>query len=65
LLYGEQFRFPSSSEWRLRILSGKAWISFEGQDFILGSGESLAVPKVKNGGIISAMGKEALFYEIT
>jgi hypothetical protein len=46
-------------------LSGKAWVSFGGQDYILGSDDSLAVPKVKNGAIISALGNEALFFEIT
>ena len=65
LLYREQLRFPSSSGWLLRILSGKAWLSFGGQDFSLLSGDSLAVPKVKNGAIISAMDKEILLFEIT
>lgn len=65
LLHNEQFRFPSSSAWRLRILSGKAWLTFGGQDYSLASGDSLAVPRVRNGAIISTMGEDALFLEIT
>jgi hypothetical protein len=65
LLHGEEFRFPSSSEWRLRILSGKAWLSFGGQDFSLVNGDHLAVPRVRNGSIISPVGEDALFLEIT
>ena len=65
LLCGEEFRFPSFSEWRLSILSGKAWVTFGGQDFFLGSDDGLTVPKVKHGAILSVMGKEALFFEIT
>ncbi|MFZ1040327.1 MAG: hypothetical protein WCA79_09055 [Anaerolineales bacterium] len=56
---------PSSSEWLLRILSGMAWISFEGQDFFLGNDESLVIPKAKNAAIISAARNAALFPEIT
>jgi hypothetical protein len=65
LLRGEEFRFPGSSEWRLRILSGKAWLSFGGQDFSLVNGDHLAVPRVRNGAIISPVGEDALFLEIT
>lgn len=65
LLYSEQFRFPRSSRWQVHILSGKAWISFDRKDFLLKSGDCLSVPKIKNGAIISALGNEALFFEIT
>jgi hypothetical protein len=65
LLYGEQLCFPSRSEWLIKVISGIAWISFGGEDFYLTSGESLAVPKVKNGAIISAMGEKPVFIEIT
>jgi hypothetical protein len=63
LLYGEQLRLPDSSR-ELQVLSGRAWVSQDGEDYILGSGESLAVAPRKGGAIISALGGEALFFEI-
>jgi hypothetical protein len=65
LLYREQIRLPSSTGWLLRVLSGKAWVSFDGQDSFPASGDCLAVPRAGNGGIVSAMGNEALLLEAT
>ncbi|HET7838893.1 MAG TPA: hypothetical protein VFL04_03985 [Rectinemataceae bacterium] len=63
LLYGEQLRIPSSSEW-LRILAGKAWVSYSGEDHLLGEGEELDLPRAKGGAVISALGGESLFFEV-
>jgi hypothetical protein len=64
LLYGEQLRIPRSFE-RLRIVSGKSWVTFGGRDFTLLRGESLAISKAHGGAIISAVGGESLLFEVT
>jgi hypothetical protein len=64
LLYGEQLRLPGSSR-NMLVLSGKAWVSFGGEDYILGSGDSLSVAEARDGAIISAVGEEDLFFEVT
>jgi hypothetical protein len=65
LICDEQLRIPNSSEWHLHILSGRAWVSFGGQDFYLGREDRLIIPRVMDGAIISAIGTRALFFEIT
>ncbi len=64
-LYREELVFPNNSDWVIKILSGKAWVTFKGHDFLLCIDESLAIPKAANGAIISAMGNEALFFEVS
>jgi hypothetical protein len=64
LLYGEELSLPSASR-QLQVLSGRAWVSFAGEDYILGSGECLDMIEGKDKAIISAVGGEALFFEIT
>ncbi len=63
LLYGEQLRVPSSSEW-LRVLSGTAWVTAKGEDHVLASGDEIALPRDSNGTVVSAVGHEALFFEV-
>jgi len=63
LLYGEQLSLPSASR-HLQVLSGRAWVSFGGEDYILGSGESLSVDQGRDKAIISAVGGEDLFFEV-
>ncbi|NMB53802.1 MAG: hypothetical protein GYA15_03795 [Leptolinea sp.] len=65
LLYREELVFPGNSGWRIKILSGKAWVTFKGQDFLLCNDESLDIPKTANGAIISAVGNDALFFEVS
>jgi hypothetical protein len=62
LLYGEQLRIPSSSEW-LRILAGRAWVSFSGEDHILDAGDELSVPQARGDAVISSLG-DSLFFEV-
>ncbi|MGO8694867.1 MAG: hypothetical protein ACLQMF_14490 [Rectinemataceae bacterium] len=64
LLHNEVFLLPRSSR-VLQVLSGKAWVSFEGEDRIIESGDSLALSRARNGAVISATGKEALLFEVT
>jgi mannose-6-phosphate isomerase-like protein (cupin superfamily) len=63
LLHGEMLRVPRSSD-RLRILSGSAWVTFGGKDFLLESGEQLTLPKTRYGAVISAVGGDALLFEV-
>jgi hypothetical protein len=62
LLYGELLRIPKSVE-MLRILSGCAWVSAGGRDFVLGCGESLSLSGSSRDAIISAVHGETLFFE--
>lgn len=63
LLHNEVFLQPRSFH-VLHVLSGKAWVSFEGNDRIMESGESLVFSRLRNGAVISATGKEALLFEV-
>jgi hypothetical protein len=65
LLHREELVFPKKSKWIIKILSGKAWVSFNGKDILVGKNENLIIPKDENGAIISAVGKDALFFEVS
>jgi hypothetical protein len=47
----------------LRIVSGTAWVSMEGEDLILKPGEELKLSYCKDSAIVSATGNEPLVYE--
>jgi hypothetical protein len=64
LLYGEQFKLPRASRW-VQVLSGTAWVSFDGKDHILDGGECLSVYKAKGGAIVSALCEKGIVFEIT
>ncbi len=64
LIYGEELRIPCSSK-KLRVLSGTAWVSMGGDDYILVEGECLAITMTKGGAIISALLGEAIFFELS
>ncbi len=63
LLYGEQLCLPASSN-RLAVLSGRAWITFRGEDHVLEGGDCLELARPRDKAIISALGKEELFFEL-
>jgi hypothetical protein len=64
LLHGEAIRVPKAAA-RMRVLSGKAWVTFNGEDVLLGSGEGLALPsKPRYAPVVSAVGEEPLFFEM-
>ncbi len=63
LFHTEVFLLPRFSQ-VLQIRSGKAWVSFEGEDRVLECGDSLTIPRSRYGAVISATGHEALLFEV-
>jgi hypothetical protein len=64
LLRGEALRVPRGAR-RLRVLSGTAWVSLEGEDFVLERCES--IPLAKRPGheaVVSATGRDPLLFEL-
>jgi hypothetical protein len=47
----------------LRIVSGTAWVSMDGEDIILKPGEELNLAYCRHDAIVSAEGDEPLVYE--
>ena len=63
LHYNQLLRLPQQLH-ELEVLSGCAWLTFAGQDIILGSQQVLSIPKSKYGAVISAISKEPLVFEL-
>lgn len=47
----------------LRIVSGTAWVSIDGEDMILNPGDELKLSHGKHKAVVSATGNEPLVYE--
>ena len=47
----------------LRIVSGTAWVSMEGEDIVLNPGEELKLSHGKYNAVVSPVGEEPLVYE--
>jgi hypothetical protein len=47
----------------LRIVSGKAWVSMEGEDTILEPGQEFKLSHGKHQAVVSAVGDDPLVYE--
>ncbi|MBZ0298487.1 MAG: DUF2917 domain-containing protein [Anaerolineae bacterium] len=47
----------------LRIVSGTAWVSMDGEDMILNAGEELKLSHGKHQAVVSATGDDPLVYE--
>jgi mannose-6-phosphate isomerase-like protein (cupin superfamily) len=47
----------------LRIVSGTAWVSMEGEDIVLNPGEELKLSHGKYNAVVSPVGDEPLVYE--
>ena len=62
LLPGELLRVPKSHR-SIRVLSGSAWLSHDGRDHALCSGETVPLARSKYEALVSAEG-ETLFLEI-
>ncbi len=63
LLRSEALNVPERIK-RLRVLSGNAWISFDGRDLILTAGKSFELPSLKRLAVVSAVGCEAVLFEL-
>lgn len=48
----------------LRVVSGQAWITMDGEDFVLSEGEELRLSHGKYDAVVSATGHDPLVYEI-
>lgn len=57
------FRVPSAYR-ELRILSGIAWITGDGEDIILTSGQKASLTSSKGGTVLSALGNVPLTLEV-
>jgi hypothetical protein len=60
LLQGEVLRVPPASG-TLRVLSGTAWVSFEGRDVLLSRGERLDIARRADRPVVSGLGEPLLF----
>ena len=59
----ELFRLPATSQ-GLKVVAGAAWVTSNGQDIFLASGESLSLPALRDAVLISALGDEVLILEV-
>lgn len=60
---GEVFRVPQTHR-ALQVVSGVAWVSLAGGDFILTQGDRLSVPTIKDFALISGLGRIPLVLEV-
>jgi hypothetical protein len=63
LVQGEALSVPRTLS-TVRVLSGKAWISMNGRDVLLSAGEQSDVGRSRNGSVISAVGSQALLFQL-
>ena len=64
LMRGEALRLPRNAR-RLRVLSGKAWVSMRGEDIVLDDCQSLHLAaRRQDGPVVSAAGDQALLIEL-
>jgi hypothetical protein len=60
---GEVYRLTAAPQ-MIRILSGSAWITFNGQDMVLRKGRNVYLPTTENAGLVSAIGHAPVLFEI-
>ena len=65
ILEEEQFQFSHSSQWKIRVLMGVAWLSSEGRDFVLTPNDSQTIPKQKHNAILSTVNNAPVLLEIS
>jgi hypothetical protein len=63
LCKGDVYRVPETSQ-EIRVKSGSAWISWDGEDIVLGRGESLSLLPRKDAAVVSAVGHWPLVLEV-
>ena len=63
LLPGETLRIPGARA-SIRALSGTAWITRDGKDILLATGEKKDLAAARDSAVISAIGTEALLFEV-
>ena len=60
---GEIFRLPGAPTC-MRVLSGKAWLTVEGQDIIVAGGETASVGSKKDVALVSTCDSVPLVFEV-
>jgi hypothetical protein len=63
LRYNEVLRLPASGQ-KLQIISGVAWVTVNGHDIFLASGERLRLPSRGDAALISALGRQSIILEV-
>jgi hypothetical protein len=63
LLPGEVLRIPSTRS-TIRVISGTAWLTSEGEDIILCNGQCLSVATPREPPVISGIGSAAVLFEV-
>jgi hypothetical protein len=63
LLQGEVLRVPPTRG-TLRVLSGTAWVSLEGEDILLGRDQFIDIARRSDPPIVSGLGREPLLFEV-
>jgi mannose-6-phosphate isomerase-like protein (cupin superfamily) len=63
LLPGEVLRVPPTHG-TLRVLSGTAWVSLEGEDVLLGRDDLIDIAHRADRPVVSGLGREPLFFEV-
>ena len=63
LLQGEVLRVPPT-QGTLRVLSGTAWVSLEGEDILLCRDQSLDIAGRADRPVVSGLGRDPLLFEV-
>jgi hypothetical protein len=63
LRQNEVLRLPAAGQ-ALKVISGIAWVTVNGRDNFLASGESLRLPSGRDAVLISALGRQSLILEV-
>lgn len=63
LAYGETMNIRRSGQ-TLRVISGSAWITFDGEDMTLEAGQHMVLEPGEDRAVVSALGDEPLVYRM-
>jgi hypothetical protein len=63
LYRGEVYRFPPAGR-GLRIVKGRAWISYAGEDIVLARGDETRLAPSQGFALVSAVGRTPLILEV-
>jgi hypothetical protein len=63
LRHNELLRLPASGQ-GLEVISGVAWVTVNGRDIFLASGERLYLPSRGDAVLISALGRQSMILEV-
>jgi len=63
LYRGEVYRFPPAGR-GLRILKGRAWVSYAGEDILVARGDEACLASGQGFALVSAVGRSPLILEV-